>query len=115
MKNYIIEKKAWYNKYLQIYQTILTINDIPNDLTKYIKRDINVKISDFTVNNNLCNSCFYYFTKQECGNCCAPMELCDIPELSNLLLENGYGILYKETKLFKEFNKNLIFVIKKLI
>lgn len=115
MKNYIIEQKAWYNKYLQIYQTILTINDIPIDLRKYIKRDVNVKISDFTVNNNFYNSCFYYFTKQRCGNCCYPMMLCDIPELSNLLIEKGYEIRYKETKLFKEFNKNLIFVIKKLI
>ena len=115
MKNYIIEKKAWYNKYLHVYQTILTINDIPDDLAKYIKRDTNVNISDFTVRNDFCNSCFYYFTKEECGNCCAPMQLCDIPELSNMLIVNRYEILYKETKLMREYNKNLIFVINKLI
>ena len=109
MKNYIIEKKPWYNKYLQSYQTILTINDIPNDLNKHIKRDVDVKISDFSVNSN---NCFYYFIKQKCGHCCEPMELCDLPDLLNLLIDTNYEILYKETKLIKEFNKNLIFIIK---
>lgn len=115
MKNYMIEQKSWYNKYLQSYQTILIINDVPQDLTKFVKREVNVKISDFSVNHNLCNNCFYYFIKQECGNCFTPMDICDISILLNLLLENGYEILYKETKLIKEFNKNLIFVIRKLI
>ena len=115
MKYFLIEKKPWYNKYLQIYQNILTISEKPDDLSKFINTDTNVKISDFSVNSNTCNNCFNYFIKQECGNCCAPMELCDVPSLLNLLVDNNYEILYKETKLFKEFNKNLIFVIKKLI
>lgn len=111
MKSFIIEQKPWYNKFLQIYQTIIVINDVPNDLTNYIKRDVNEKISDFSVNKN---GCLYYFVKKECG-CSTPLEISDLNELINLLTENNYEILYKETKLIKEFNKNLIFVIKKLI
>ena len=63
-KYFLIEKKPWYNKYLQTYETILTINDIPDDLSKHIKRDANVKISDFSTNSNLCSNCFNYFVKQ---------------------------------------------------
>jgi len=111
MQKFIIEQKPWYNTFLQIYQTIIVINDIPSDLTNYIKRGINIKMSDFSQNKN---GCLYYFIKQDCGYS-APLEINDLNDLIHLLSINNYEILYKETKLIKEFNKNLIFVIKKLI
>ena len=62
MKFLLIEQKPWYNKYLQIYQNILTISEKPDDLSKFINTDENVKISDFSVNSNTCNNCFNYFS-----------------------------------------------------
>ena len=80
MKSFIIEQKPWYNKFLQIYQTIIVINDVPSDLTNYIKRDVNDKISDFSVNKN---SCLYYFVKRMW--LFHTTEISDLNELINLL------------------------------
>ena len=90
------------------------MKDAPDDLQKYLRREADVKISEFSANpSRECSSCFFYFIKQNCCNSCEPMDIEDIPTLFNLLFLNGYEILYKETKLIKEFNKNGICLIKK--
>lgn len=111
-----IEKKVWYNNRLLIYQDIIVIDKSPKDISKYLRVSENQKLSDYSsINNDLCNNCFYYFIKNNCCNCCSPMSLCDLTDIINILTNHNYEILYKETKLLKEYNKNLIFLIKKLI
>jgi len=115
MTSYIIEEKDWYNQKLQIYQTILTINNIPADLSEFIKRAENVKLSQFQPNNDFYKRCLYYFIKTDHCACSSPMQSCDLIHLYNLLTEKGYEILHKETKIFKQHNHKVICLIKKLM
>ena len=116
MEYFKLEKKVWYNNNLQLYQDIVCINKSPKDISKYLRITENQKLSDYSsINTDLCNSCFYYFVKNDCCNCCSPMLLCDLTVIINILIANKYEILYKETKLLKEYDKNLIFLIRKLI
>ena len=115
MKQYLIEKKNWYNPHLKIYQDILTMNDAPQDLLKFLKQEANIKISEFSSDEHYrCNPCFYYFLNNSCCNPCQPIETKEVNVLFNLLIHNGYSILYKETKLITRFNNNAICLIQKL-
>ena len=110
-----LNSEIYLDKCNKCYVNIITVNKMPTDpifssIVKLIRRE---KLSPFDVQNNCeCrNSCLLAILNPENKRDLLCRE--DIGNLFCFLIENGYRIEYKITKIIKQ--KNLICFISKKI
>ena len=113
MPTFQLSEEVYLDKCNKCYKNIITINKIPNDLSSIIKTIRREKLSPFDVKGNCeCISpCLFAILNPE--NKRDLLCLDDIAELFCFLINNGYKIEDKITKIMSKKQRKLICFISK--
>ena len=115
MPTFQLNKEVYLDKCNKCYKNIITINKMPNDpnLNSIIKIINREKLSPFDVKGNCecISSCLFAIVNPE--NKRDLLCLDDIADLFCFLINNGYKIEDKITKIMSKKQRNLICFISK--